>query len=181
MSISDMIGELRTGTPEPHKTGRWLRRAGFGCLAVVVLNLVSSHFLATAMSGLPVPPHFETGLLALAVTGILFLLAGQGVTGRQVRAVARAQTALVLLVGLIGACIYWLVGVPGQMGFPRAADPRNWFFALWTAAGIVVFLQLAVPAFFAFRYLRRLKAALAAGAGQDPPSTPAARDPKSAD
>ena len=160
MSLRDIISELRSKTPDAVKAARWLRYAGYACFLAAAWNAAFTFFDPEGIAELPMPPYFNEGLVMLVVAGGLFMLSGRGMAEKSPGAVMWGQMAIILVVALLASFIFWMMGMPGKMGFGKGQGPGEWFDLIWPAACVLVSLQFFVPAFFAFGYLRRLKPVL---------------------
>ncbi len=163
MSLRDILVELRSGTPDAEKAARWLRYAGYACFLAAAWNAVITFFDSEEMSELPMPSYFAEGLFILAAIGVLFLISSRGVTEKEPEGVTKGQVAIVLTCALIAAFIYWMMGMPGRMGFGNGNVPGG-FERFWPLACVLVSLQFFFPAYFALGYLQRLKGVLASDA-----------------
>lgn len=173
MSVRDIIAQLRSGRPRADQAARWLRYGGYGCLLAVAWNAAFVYFDPLDTSQLPLPPNFNEGLVTLAAAGVLLILSGRGVAAGNSGAVLGARLALVLIVVLLAGFTYWMMWLPGRMGFGREPGPGSWIELAWPAVCLITSLQFFLPAYFAFGYLQRLKAVLEADAFRGGPAPPA--------
>ena len=159
MSVRAFFQELKNPDPQFERAEKWMRYAGYGCLAASVWNFAFGLFAKSAA----LPQFWNLGLGILTAAGVAFLFSAQALARRGISGTWLGQLGIVLLLGVMAGFIYWMIIMPGgQMdpGGSEAAPPSalKAFFGVFIA---FVFLQFAFPGVMVMKYLERLKAGAA--------------------
>ncbi len=162
MSVRAFFKELKNPDPQFERAEKWMRYAGYGCLAAAVWNFGFGLFADAAA----LPMFWNLGLGILAAAGGAFLFSAQALARRSISGTWLGQLGIVLLLGVMAGVIYWMVFMPGgqmdQGGGGEAPPPSalKAFFGVFIA---FVFFQFAFPGVMVMKYLERLKAGRASG------------------
>jgi hypothetical protein len=161
MSVRAFFQELRSETPHFVRAEKWMRYAGYGCLAAAVWNLGFGFFANTAA----LPEFWHLGLSVLALAGLAFVFAARALRQKQIAGTWLGQLGIVLLLAVMTGFMYWMIIMPGSQMDPAAAESAppsalKAFFGIFIA---FVFLQFAFPGVMVIKYLERLKKGAAAG------------------
>ena len=162
MSIRAFFQELKNPTPQFDRAEKWMRYAGYGCLAAAVWNFGFGLFADSAAL-----PHFwNLGLGVLAAAGVAFVFSAQALARRRIVGTWLGQTGIVLLLGVMAGFIYWMIIMPGGQMDPGGggeAPPPSALKAFFGVFIAFVFFQFAFPGVMVMKYLERLKTGRASG------------------
>ncbi len=162
MSIRAFFQELKNPAPQFERAEKWMRYAGYGCLAAAVWNFGFGLFAESTV----LPQFWNLGLGILAAAGVAFVFSAQALARHSTTGTWLGQLGIVLLLGVMVGFIYWMIIMPGGQVDPgsggEAAPPSalKAFFGVFIA---LVFLQFAFPGVMVMKYLERLKAGGAPG------------------
>ncbi|MBL0712709.1 MAG: hypothetical protein JJV98_03310 [Desulfosarcina sp.] len=158
MSVRAFFRELKSENPRFERAEKWMRYAGYGCLAAAVWNFGFGLFADRA-----VLPHFwNLGLGVLAAAGLAFVFSARALARTRLAGTWLGQLGIVLLLAVMTGFMYWMIIMPGgQMAAPAGggdAPPSalKAFFGIFLA---FVFFQFAFPGVMIMKYLERLKTA----------------------
>lgn len=166
MSIRAFFQELKSETPRYERAEKWMRYAGYGCLAAAVWNFGFGLFADVGV----LPRFWYPGLGVLTAAGLAFCLSALALARRQTTGTWLGQMGIVLLLAVMLGFMYSMIIMPGGQVDPngggQAAPPSalKAFFGIFIA---FVFLQFAFPGVMVIKYLERLKTG---GGSQGPPS-----------
>lgn len=158
MSVRAFFQELKSDTPRYERAEKWMRYAGYGCLAAVVWNFGFGLFADVGV----LPRFWYLGLGVLTAAGLAFILAALALARRQTTGTWLGQLGIVLLLAVMLGFMYAMIIMPGGQVDPTgggdAAPPSalKAFFGIFIA---FVFLQFAFPGVMVMKYLERLKTA----------------------
>ncbi len=162
MSVRAFFNELKNPDPQFERAEKWMRYAGYGCLAASVWNFGFGLFAdSTAL-----PELWNLGLGILAAAGVAFIFSAQALARRNITGTWLGQLGIVLLLGVMAGFIYWMIIMPGGQMDPSgggdAAPPSalKAFFGVFIA---FVFFQFAFPGVMVMKYLERLKKGATSG------------------
>jgi hypothetical protein len=163
MSVRAFFQELKSENPRFERAEKWMRYAGYGCLAAAVWNFGFGLFADAGA----LPSFWNLGLGILAAAGLAFVFAAQALVRQRISGAWLGQTGIVLLLAVMTGFMYWMIIMPGSQMDPaggEAASPSalKAFFGIFIA---FVFLQFAFPGVMVIKYLERLKKGGAPGAG----------------
>jgi hypothetical protein len=161
MSVRAFLQELKSETPRFMRAEKWMRYAGYGCLAAAVWNLGFGLFAKTAA----LPEFWHLGLGGLALAGLAFVFAARALRQKQITGAWLGQLGIVLLLAVMTGFMYWMIVMPGSQMDPAGAEAAppsalKAFFGIFIA---FVFLQFAFPGVMVIKYLERLKKGAAGG------------------
>ncbi len=156
MSLRAFFQELKNPAPRFERAEKWMRYAGYGCLAAAVWNFGFGLFADPAT----LPELWNLGLGILAAAGVAFVASAQALARRNVAGAWLGQLGIVLLLAVMTGFMYWMIIMPGGQMDPGAAveaappSALKAFFGVFIA---LVFLQFAFPGVMVMKYLERLK------------------------
>jgi hypothetical protein len=156
MSIRAFFQELKSETPRYERAEKWMRYAGYGCLAAAVWNFGFGLFADVGV----LPRFWYPGLGVLTAAGLAFSLSALALARRQTTGTWLGQMGIVLLLAVMLGFMYSMIIMPGGQVDPngggQAAPPSalKAFFGIFIA---FVFLQFAFPGVMVMKYLERLK------------------------
>jgi hypothetical protein len=156
MSVRAFLNELKNPDPQFERAAKWMRYAGYGCLAAAVWNFGFGLFADSAA----LPQFWNLGLGVLAAAGVAFVSAAQALARRSITGTWLGQVGIVLLLGVMAGFIYWMIIMPsGQVdpGGGEAAPPPSALKAFFGVFIAFVFFQFAFPGVMVMKYLERLK------------------------
>jgi hypothetical protein len=156
MGYLDFIRKLRTGTPNVAKTAKTFRVAGFVCIFVGVWNLVTE--LLIKKSHDPFMEDFPFTALHIVVISLLSCGAICLVAARRIREMdpigkRLGQLAIALGIASLTAFVILVFLLPLMERISRGMGN---FLMIPLIVSLLFLAQLAVPAYFAIRYLERL-------------------------
>ncbi len=156
MSVRAFFKELKSENPRFERAEKWMRYAGYGCLAAAVWNFGFGLYADTAA----LPVHWNLGLGILGVAGLAFIFSARVLIRGRISGAWLGQLGIVLLLAVMSGFMYWMIIMPGGQADPaaggQAASPSalKAFFGVFIA---FVFLQFAFPGVMVIKYLERLK------------------------
>jgi hypothetical protein len=162
MSVRAFLQELKSDEPRFERAEKWMRYAGYGCLAAAVWNFGFGLFADTTA----LPAFWNLGLGILAAAGLAFMLAARALSRRDPTGTWLGQVGIVLLLAVMTGFMYWMIIMPGSQVDPAtggAATPPSALKAFFGIFIAFVFLQFAFPGVMVIKYLERLKKGTAAG------------------
>jgi hypothetical protein len=168
MSMRAFFQELKSENPKFERAERWMRYAGYGCLAAAVWNFGFGLFADSAT----LPAHWNLGLGILGASGLAFVFSAKALAQRRIAGAWLGQIGIVLLLAVMLGFMYWMIIMPGaQMDSTtggEAVPPSalKAFFGIFIA---FVFLQFVFPGVMVIKYLERMKT-LAANDASGPTS-----------
>lgn len=163
MSVRAFFKELKSDNPRYERAEKWMRYAGYGCLAAAVWNFGFGLFADAGA----LPLFWNLGLGVLAAAGLAFILSALALARRQTTGTWLGQLGIALLLAVMLGFMYSMIIMPGGSADPaggvEAAPPSalKAFFGIFIA---FVFLQFAFPGIMVMKYLERLKK-IAGGSG----------------
>jgi hypothetical protein len=156
MSIRAFFHELKSENPEFERAEKWMRYAGYGCLAAAVWNFGFGLFADVSA----LPNFWNLGLGILGAAGLAFIFAARALAQRNISGAWMGQLGVVLLLAVMTGFMYWMIIMPGGQMDPGAGGEAATPSALKAFFGIFiafVFLQFAFPGVMVIKYLQRLK------------------------
>ena len=156
MSLRAFFQELKSDAPRYDRAEKWMRYAGYGCLAAAVWNIGFGLFADVGA----LPRLWYPGLGALTSAGLAFILSALALGRRQTAGTWLGQLGIVLLLAVMLGFMFSMTIMPGGQVDPNgggeAAPPSalKAFFGIFIA---FVFLQFAFPGVMVIKYLERLK------------------------
>ncbi len=165
MSLRAFFQELKSETPRYERAEKWMRYAGYGCLAAAVWNCGFGLFADVGA----LPRHWYPGLAVLTGAGLAFILSALALARRQKAGTWLGQLGIVLLLAVMLGFMYSMIIVPGSPTEPNGAGeaaPPSAFKAFFGIFIAFVFLQFAFPGVMVIKYLERLKSG---GGSASPP------------
>jgi hypothetical protein len=156
MSVRAFFHELKGENPKFESAEKWMRYAGYGCLAAAIWNFGFGLFADTTT----LPDFWNLGLGILAAAGLAFVFSAQALVRRNTSGAWLGQLGIVLLLAVMTGFMYWMIIMPGGQvepgvgGEATAPSALKAFFGVFIA---FVFLQFAFPGIMVMKYLDRLK------------------------
>jgi hypothetical protein len=156
MSVRAFFHELKSENPKFERAEKWMRYAGYGCLAAALWNF-GFGFFADAGA---LPAYWNLGLGILGAAGLAFVFSAKALARQHVAGALMGQLGIVLLLAVMTGFMYWMIIMPGgqmdtgAVGEATSPSALKAFFGIFIA---FVFLQFAFPGVMVIKYLERLK------------------------
>lgn len=151
MTYFDFLKELREGEPNPEKTAKVMKKAGWICCAVGVWNYFVFYIAPFDKAPFNLPQSYPWAtLIVLLLTGSLFLIASKGIREMEPCGVKTGQLAIILLMAAITYYTFFVFPIH------RLPIKEKFFSYIFLAFSIAFIVQFGLLAFFGIRYLERL-------------------------